>query len=119
MMDERSVSRVLFNPKEKYSVKPIDPKYADVKGSLGVDIRCCKYAQGPIRAAHDAKNRIEPTVQSIANFRGLSDRTGNRKKQITKQDRAPRLQAPNTNNLSHRLNANQPSSSSLLVGAGN
>jgi hypothetical protein len=28
-----------------------------------VDIRCCKYAQGPIRAAHDAKNRTEPTVQ--------------------------------------------------------
>jgi hypothetical protein len=27
-------------PNEKYNVKPMDPKYADVKGNLGVDIRC-------------------------------------------------------------------------------
>jgi len=72
-------------------------------------------------AAHDAKNRTEPTVQSIANFLGLNMRTGNRMSnmQIEKQIRAPILQAVNIMILSHRLKANQPSSSSLLVGAGN
>jgi hypothetical protein len=34
-----------------------------VKGNLGVDIRCLRYGHGPMRTAHDAKNRIEPTVQ--------------------------------------------------------
>ena len=38
----------------------IDPKYAAVKGSRGVDIRCWMYAVGPIMAAHEAKNKAEP-----------------------------------------------------------
>lgn len=37
----------------------------------------------------------------MTNFDGLSDRTGNRKKQITKQAAAPKLQAPKIINRSH------------------
>jgi hypothetical protein len=33
-----------------------------VKGSRGVEARCCRYAQGPMMAAKDDKNRIEPSV---------------------------------------------------------
>lgn len=43
------------------------------------------------------------TTYRITNFLGLSDSTGNRKKQITKQARAPRLQAANTSMRSHLL----------------
>lgn len=39
----------------------------------------------------------------MTNFRGFSDRTGNRAKQMTKQARAPRLQAVKMSNRSHRL----------------
>lgn len=49
----------------------------------GQDVRACTY--------------------SIANLRGFSDKTGNRKKQITKQAKAPRLQAAKTRSRSHRL----------------
>lgn len=37
----------------------------------------------------------------MTNFDGLSDRTGKRKKQMTKQARAPKLQAPKIINRSH------------------
>ena len=40
---------------------------------------------------------------NTANLRGLSVRTGNRKKQIKKQIAAPRLQAPKMSILSQRL----------------
>lgn len=39
----------------------------------------------------------------MANLRGLSVRTGKRKKQIMKQTAAPRLQAPKMSIRSHRL----------------
>lgn len=39
----------------------------------------------------------------IANFRGFSARTGNRKKQITKQTKAAALHPPKTRSRSHRL----------------
>jgi hypothetical protein len=29
-----------LTPTEKYKVRPIEPKYAAVKGSRGVDVRC-------------------------------------------------------------------------------
>ena len=45
----------------------------------------------------------------ITNLRGLSERTGNRVKQITKHASAARLQAPKTNNRSHRLTASRVS----------
>lgn len=31
----------LLTPNEAYSVRAIDPKYVAVKGSRGVDIKCC------------------------------------------------------------------------------
>lgn len=40
---------------------------------------------------------------NTTNLRGLSVKTGNRAKQITKHARAPRLQAPNMRRRSHRL----------------
>ena len=39
----------------------------------------------------------------MANFRGFNDKTGNRTKQITKQAKAARLQAPKMSSRSHRL----------------
>lgn len=47
---------------------------------------------------------------SIANFRGLSDKTGNKAKQIMKQARAARLNAPNMRSRSHLLTAKRISS---------
>lgn len=41
----------------------------------------------------------------MANLRGLSDRTGNKAKQMTKQARAAMLKAPKTSSRSHRLTA--------------
>lgn len=52
----------------------------------------------------DREGRKRRTYK-ITNFLGLSDSTGKRKKQITKQTRAPRLQAPKTNIRSHLLTA--------------
>jgi len=97
----------------------IAPKYVAVKGSRVPDSRCMAYWYGPIRNAHDAKNINEPTDQRIANLRGFKDSTGKRAKHTTKHARAARLHPPKISRRSHRLNANQPSSSSLLVGAGN
>lgn len=47
--------------------------------------------------------RKNVTTYRITNFLGRIARTGKRKKQITKQTSAPTLQAPKTNNRSHRL----------------
>lgn len=45
----------------------------------------------------------ELITYKITNFLGRKDRTGKRKKQITKQARAPKLQAPKINIRSHLL----------------
>lgn len=46
---------------------------------------------------------------SMANLREFSNKNGDRKKQITKQAKAPRLQAAKTRSRSHRLTvAHQP-----------
>lgn len=65
----------------------------------------------------DAKE-IGGATYRIANLRGLRERTGNSAKQSTKQANAAKLQPAKINILSHLLSANQPSSSSLLDGAG-
>ena len=39
----------------------------------------------------------------MANFLGVTMRTGNKAKQMTKQAKAARLQAPNTSSRSHLL----------------
>jgi len=70
-------------------------------------------------AAQEARKRTEPRVHNIANFLGRKERTGKRKKQMTKQAAAPILQPANMSIRSHLLRANQASSSSLLLGAGN
>lgn len=44
-------------------------------------------------------------THNMTNLRGLRDRTGKRVKQMTKQARAARLQAPKINSRSHRLTA--------------
>ena len=44
----------------EYSVSAIDPKYTPVKGNRGPEIRCLAYVIGPIRTAHEARNRTEP-----------------------------------------------------------
>lgn len=43
----------------------------------------------------------------ITNLRGRRDNTGNKAKQMTKQARAPRLQAPKMSKRSHRLTGKQ------------
>jgi len=70
-------------------------------------------------AAHEARKRTDPNVHRIANLRGRKERTGKRKKQMTKQAAAPMLQPANIRIRSHLLRANHASSSSLLLGAGN
>lgn len=44
----------------KTRVSTMEVKYAAVNGSLGVEMRCSRYVHGPIRTAHDAKNKTEP-----------------------------------------------------------
>lgn len=44
----------------KKRVSAMEVKYAAVNGSLGVEIRCSRYVHGPIRTAHDVKNKTEP-----------------------------------------------------------
>lgn len=96
----------------------MEPRYAAVNGRRGVEARCVRYVKGPIIAAHEARNRTEPRVHNIANLRGLKERTGKRKKQITKHAAAPTLQPANMSMRSHLLKAKKASSSSLLLGAG-
>lgn len=43
-------------------VMKMEPKYMAVKGSRGPETRCLAYVIGPIRTAHDVKNRTEPNV---------------------------------------------------------
>lgn len=44
----------------KTRVSAMEVKYAAVNGSLGVEMRCSTYVHGPIRTAHEAKNKTEP-----------------------------------------------------------
>lgn len=44
----------------KNKVNPMEPKYAAEKGSRGPDARCLVYVSGPIKTAHEARNRSEP-----------------------------------------------------------
>src|SRR6266536_5558968 len=50
--------------------------------------------------------RNQRLTYRMANFRGFSDKTGNRAKQITKHANAARLQPPNMSSRSHLLTAN-------------
>lgn len=52
--------------------------------------------------ANAAEERLGKATYKMANLRGLSVRTGNRKKQIMKQTAAPRLQAAKMSIRSHR-----------------
>jgi hypothetical protein len=38
----------------------MEPKYAAEKGNRGVERRCFAYVTGPIKTAHEARNRTEP-----------------------------------------------------------
>lgn len=59
---------------------------------------------GAIRPSHtSSETERNVTTYRITNFLGRIAKTGKRKKQMTKQTRAPTLQAPNTNNRSHLL----------------
>lgn len=54
---EKGIIRTFIAEKR---VRPIAPKYTAVKGSRGPEIRCFAYVNGPIRTAHEARNRTEP-----------------------------------------------------------
>lgn len=56
---------------------------------------------------HDEHGGDQMRTYKSTNLRGLRASTGSRKKQMTKQAAAPRLQAAKTNNLSQRLTAGQ------------
>lgn len=118
IMEETNVKKVLRRPREKYSVMAMEPKYAAVNGRRGVEARCVRYVTGPVIAAHEARKRTEPSVHNIANLRGLNERTGKRKKQITKHAAAATLHPANMRRRSHLLKAKKASSSSLLLAAG-
>jgi hypothetical protein len=57
-----------LTPRLKYRVRARDPKYAAVNGRRGVDIRCFAYAMGPVMAAHEDKNKIEPKVHLVCHM---------------------------------------------------
>lgn len=56
----------------KTRVSAIEVKYAAVNGSLGVEMRCSRYVHGPIRTAHDAKNKTEPKDHLYKNMDKLA-----------------------------------------------
>ena len=53
----------------KYMVRIKDPKYAEVNGNLVPEVRCLKYAHGPIIAAKDMMKSIEPSVHLWGGYR--------------------------------------------------
>lgn len=55
---------------EKYKVNPIEPKYAAENGSRGAERRCFAYVTGPIRTAHETRNRTEPKVHLCRSQQG-------------------------------------------------
>jgi hypothetical protein len=55
---------------------------------------------------------MEFLAYKMANFLGVTMRTGNKAKQMTKQAKAARLQAPNTSSRSHLLTASARQSKS-------
>lgn len=96
------------------------PKYAAVNGNRGPEIRCCTYWMGPSITAHETRKRADPIVHRMANFLGLTRKMGVNinAKHVANIAKAARLRPPKTSSRSHLLSANQPSSSSRLVGAG-
>jgi len=58
--DDKFEKYCQLTPSEKYKVRPMEPKYVAVKGSRGVEVRCCTYVHGPIKKAHDARNSKDP-----------------------------------------------------------
>jgi len=58
-----------------------------------------------VGVARSTDGFVEEWTYSTANFRGLNESTGNKKKQMTKQAAAPKLQAENARMRSHRLTA--------------
>ena len=66
---------------------PHDPERAHARGGI----------------VHIKRDTNVGYTYSIANFRGLNDKTGNKAKQITKHAKAARLHAPKMSNRSHRL----------------
>jgi hypothetical protein len=85
MRADKRVRMTLRRTRAKNSVRMIAPKYAVVNGNRGPDARCRAYVMGPMMAAKDDKNRIEPTVHNVTNLLGRRERAGRNAKQITKQ----------------------------------
>jgi len=75
---------------------------------------------GPIKTAQEARNRADPMVHNITNFRGFMRKTpvGTSTKAMMNIAAAQRLSPPKSRRRSHLDSAKKPSSSSLRVGAG-
>ncbi len=56
--EEKKEKRLTLIAKNRVSAMEV--KYAAVKGNRGPAKRCFRYVNGPIRTAHDAKNKTEP-----------------------------------------------------------
>ena len=67
------------------------------------------------RAPEDGRQHMEFLTYRMANFLGVTMRTGNKAKQMTKQAKAARLQAPNTSSRSHLLTSSASQSKSYHV----
>jgi hypothetical protein len=63
----------------------------------------------------DGRRNIEFLTYKMANFLGVTMRTGSKAKQMTKQAKAAKLQAPNTSSRSHLLTASACQSKSYHI----
>ena len=68
------------------------------------------YACAPCNTPNDIKKNTSPSDHKMANFRGLSDNTGNKKMQMSQQQQAPPNVMAKMSIRSHRSNSNIPGS---------
>merc|ERR1712230_42127 len=109
---------VLRRPTAKYKVRTMLPKQVAVNGNLSCEIKWRTYAMGPIITAQELRKSADAIDHRMANLRGRRLRIGNSVKHMTKQATAAKLRPPKMRMRSHRLSANQPSSSSRRDRAG-
>lgn len=104
------VKILLFKMTAEYKVATTELINTVVNKIRFGDIKWYKYVFGPCKTPNDTKNKIEPMVQSIPNFRGLMANTGNIKKHSVKQSNDARRQQANPTSRSNLESWNQEDS---------
>lgn len=87
-----------------------EPKKKIVNGSLSFELKCFKYATGPIKTPKASTNNSDPIDHKRPNFLGLTANTGNKNTQMVKQAAAPNIKLMKSNKRSVLDNENHEGS---------